>query len=102
MLTCPIPRPGLRGCRTKDFPWYDGIGMIGVSPDYRGRGISGTVLLAGMEYLRFPGCSRHQVGGGMEQYASRALIYFSRFRESRRTSLVRTGIVLSHYPNALE
>ena len=27
------------------------IGMIGVSPDYRGRGISHTILLAGMEYL---------------------------------------------------
>ena len=29
------------------------IGMIGVSPDYRGRGISSVILLAGMEYLRF-------------------------------------------------
>ena len=28
------------------------IGMIGVSPHYRGRGISSTILLAGMEYLR--------------------------------------------------
>ena len=28
------------------------IGMIGVSPDYRGRGISSGILLAGMEYLR--------------------------------------------------
>jgi mycothiol synthase len=28
------------------------IGMIGVSPDYRGRGISSAILLAGMEYLR--------------------------------------------------
>ena len=28
------------------------IGMIGVSPKFRGRGISNTVLLAGMEYLR--------------------------------------------------
>ena len=28
------------------------IGMIGVSPSYRGRGISHGILLAGMEYLR--------------------------------------------------
>ena len=28
------------------------IGMIGVVPDYRGRGISRTILLASMEYLR--------------------------------------------------
>ena len=28
------------------------IGMIGVSPDYRGRGISSSILLAGMEYLQ--------------------------------------------------
>ena len=28
------------------------IGMIGISPEYRGKGISNIVLLAGMEYLR--------------------------------------------------
>ena len=28
------------------------IGMIGVVPDYRGRGISRTILLASMEHLR--------------------------------------------------
>lgn len=28
------------------------IGMIGVAPDYRGQGLSRTILLAGMEYLR--------------------------------------------------
>ena len=28
------------------------IGMIGLAPDYRGRGISNAILLAGMEYLR--------------------------------------------------
>ena len=28
------------------------IGMIGVVPDYRGRGVSRTILLAGMKYLR--------------------------------------------------
>lgn len=28
------------------------IGMIGVVPDYRGRGVSRTILLAAMEYLR--------------------------------------------------
>ena len=28
------------------------IGMIGVAPDYRGRGISHSILLAGMEFLR--------------------------------------------------
>ena len=43
-------------CWTCLFP-VDGsirgiIGMIGVSPDYRGRGISSAILLAGMEYLR--------------------------------------------------
>jgi mycothiol synthase len=28
------------------------IGMIGVAPDYRGRGVSKPILLAGMEYLK--------------------------------------------------
>jgi mycothiol synthase len=28
------------------------IGMIGVAPDYRGRGVSQPILLAGMEYLK--------------------------------------------------
>ena len=42
-LTCLSPLDGsIRGI----------IDMIGVSPDYRGRGISNTILLAGMEYLR--------------------------------------------------
>jgi mycothiol synthase len=31
------------------------IGMIGVAPDYRGRGVSKPILLAGMEYLRSVG-----------------------------------------------
>ena len=28
------------------------VGMIGIAPEFRGRGISRTILLAGMEYLR--------------------------------------------------
>lgn len=50
------------GDRTAGYCWtslspLDGrargvIGMIGVVPDYRGRGISRTILLASMEYLR--------------------------------------------------
>jgi mycothiol synthase len=31
------------------------IGMIGVAPEYRGRGLSRPVLLAGMAYLRSVG-----------------------------------------------
>lgn len=31
------------------------IGMIGVAPDYRGRGVSQPILLAGMEYLKSAG-----------------------------------------------
>ena len=31
------------------------IGMIGVAPDYRGRGVSKPILLAGMEYLKSVG-----------------------------------------------
>ena len=41
--TCLVPVNGsLRGV----------IGMIGVVPDYRGRGISRSILIAGMEALR--------------------------------------------------
>ena len=41
--TCLVPVEGsIRGV----------IGMIGVVPDYRGQGISHSILLAGMEYLR--------------------------------------------------
>lgn len=41
--TCLVPVEGsIRGM----------IGMIGVVPEYRGQGISNSILLAGMEYLR--------------------------------------------------
>ena len=44
--TCTAPlKGGLKGI----------IGMIGVSPDFRGRGISKPLLVAGMEYLKSTG-----------------------------------------------
>ena len=50
------------GAQTAGYCWtnltpVDGdirgvIGMIGLSPDYRGQGIGGVILLAGMKYLQ--------------------------------------------------
>ena len=44
--TCLVPVPqGSRGI----------IGMIGVVPEFRGRGVSKSILMAGMDYLRLEG-----------------------------------------------
>lgn len=44
--TCLVPVPqGLRGV----------IGMIGVVPEFRGRGVSKSILMAGMDYLQSQG-----------------------------------------------
>ncbi|MCH7712181.1 MAG: GNAT family N-acetyltransferase [Chloroflexi bacterium] len=46
--TCLIPVPqGLRGI----------IGMIGVVPEFRGRGVSKSILMAGMDYLQSAGAT---------------------------------------------
>ena len=46
--TCLVPVPqGLKGI----------IGMIGVVPEFRGRGVSKSILLAGMDYLQSEGAT---------------------------------------------